>query len=128
MALTEVEAEIKYDDAIKIEKNISDLNKNSDPTETGMRIKKRNGTLEPCDVNKIVRAIARCSVGLEKVDSMRVAMRTIAGLHDGASTEELDRLSIQTAAALVVDEPEYSRLAARLLATIIDKEVRNLGI
>lgn len=128
MALTEVEAEIKYDDAIKIEKNISDLNKNSDPTETGMRIKKRNGTLEPCDVNKIVRAIARCSVGLEKVDSMRVAMRTIAGLHDGASTEELDRLSIQTAAALVVDEPEYSRLAARLLATIIDKEVRNQGI
>ena len=81
-----------------------------------MRIKKRNGSLEPCDVNKIVRAIARCSVGLDKVDSMRVAMRTIAGLHDGATTEELDRLSIQTAGALVVEEPEYSRLAARLLA------------
>lgn len=99
-----------------------------DPTSTGMRIKKRNGSLEACDVNKIVRAIARCAVGLEKVDSLRVATRTIAGLHDGATTEELDRLSIQTAAALVVDEPEYSKLASRLLATFIDKEVRNQGI
>lgn len=133
MAITEVEAKSGLDDARIVEqdspnKNVSDITKNSDPTETGMRIKKRNGSLESCDVNKIVRAIARCAVGLEKVDSMRVAMRTIAGLHDGATTEELDRLSIQTAAALVVDEPEYSRLAARLLATFIDKEVRNQGI
>ena len=133
MALTEVEAKAGLDAQGKLldENNagqVSNINKNTDPTETGMRIKKRNGSLEPCDVNKIVRAIARCSVGLDKVDSMRVAMRTIAGLHDGATTEELDRLSIQTAAALVVDEPEYSRLAARLLATFIDKEVRNQGI
>jgi ribonucleoside-diphosphate reductase alpha chain len=99
-----------------------------DPTATGMRIKKRNGSYEACDVNKIVRAIARCAVGLENVEALRVAMRTIAGLHDGATTEELDRLSIQTAAALVVDEPEYSKLAARLLGTFIDKEVRNQGI
>ncbi|MFN8016302.1 MAG: ribonucleoside-diphosphate reductase subunit alpha [Acidimicrobiia bacterium] len=93
-----------------------------------MKIKKRNGTYEPCDVNKIVRAIARCAVGLDRVEALRVAMRTIAGLHDGATTEELDKLSIQTAAALVVDEPEYSKLASRLLATYIDKEVRNQGI
>ncbi|HMS25423.1 MAG TPA: ribonucleoside-diphosphate reductase subunit alpha [Acidimicrobiia bacterium] len=99
-----------------------------DPTATGMRIKKRNGSYEPCDVNKIVRAIARCAVGLERVEALRVAMRTIAGLHDGATTEELDRLSIQTAAALVVDEPEYSKLSARLLSTFVDKEVRNQGI
>ncbi|HQZ14887.1 MAG TPA: ATP cone domain-containing protein, partial [Acidimicrobiia bacterium] len=93
-----------------------------------MKIKKRNGTYEPCDVNKIVRAIARCAVGLDRVDSLRVAMRTIAGLHDGATTEELDRLSIKTAAALVIDEPEYSKLASRLLSTFIDKEVRNQGV
>ncbi|HET9929454.1 MAG TPA: ribonucleoside-diphosphate reductase subunit alpha, partial [Polyangiaceae bacterium] len=35
----------------------------------------------------------------------------------------LDELSIQTAAGLIVDQPEYSQLAARLLATYVDKEV-----
>ena len=41
---------------------------------------------------------------------------------------ELDRLSIQTAAGLIAEEPEYSRLAARLLATYIDKEVTNQDV
>ena len=41
---------------------------------------------------------------------------------------ELDRLSIQTAAELIGEEPQYSRLAARLLAAYIDKEVRGQGI
>ena len=59
---------------------------------------------------------------------MRIAVKTIGGLYDGATTAELDELSIRTAAALIAEEPEYSRLAARLLATFIDKEVRNQDI
>jgi len=93
-----------------------------------MRVRKRNGNLEPVDVNKIVRAVGRCCAGLQHVDSIRVATKTIGGLYDGATTKELDRLSINTAASLIVEEPEYSRLAARLLATYIDKEVRNQEI
>ncbi|MEQ1893001.1 MAG: ribonucleoside-diphosphate reductase subunit alpha [Planctomycetota bacterium] len=93
-----------------------------------MRVKKRDGRLEPVDVNKIVRAVERCCAGLTKVDSLRIATRTISGLYDGATTSELDRLSIQTASSLITEEPEYSRLAARLLATYIDKEVQNQDI
>ena len=93
-----------------------------------MRVSKRNGSREPVDVNKIVRAVSRCCVGLADVDALRVATKTISGLYDGATTRELDQLSIQTAAALIAEEPEYSRLAARLLATYIDKEVRNQEI
>ena len=93
-----------------------------------MRVRKRDGSLEPVDVNKIVRAVSRCCAGLEGVDPMRVATRTISGLCDGASTEELDTLSIRTATALVAEEPNYSRLAARLLSTVIDKEVANQDI
>lgn len=95
---------------------------------TTMRVKKRNGSLEPVDVNKIVRAVGRCSAGLSQCDAIRVATKTIGGLYDGATTTELDRLSINTAASLIVEEPEYSRLAARLLATYIDKEVQNQEI
>jgi ribonucleoside-diphosphate reductase alpha chain len=90
----------------------------------GMQVKKRNGSLEPVDLNKIVRAITRSAQGLEGVDSMRVATRTISGLYDGATTAELDRLSIQTAASLIGDEPSYSFLAGRLLGAYIGKEVR----
>lgn len=95
---------------------------------TGMQVRKRNGDAEPVDVNKIVRAIDRCSDDLSEVDPMRVATRTISGLYDGATTAELDRLSIQTAAEMIGEEPQYSQLAARLLSSFIDKEVRNQGV
>jgi ribonucleoside-diphosphate reductase alpha chain len=96
--------------------------------QTSMRVTKRNGSTEPVDVMKIVRAVGRSCVGLADVDAMRVATKTISGLYDGATTSELDRLSIQTAAALIVEEPQYAKLAARLLAVYIDKEVRNQEI
>jgi ribonucleoside-diphosphate reductase alpha chain len=95
---------------------------------TMMRVRKRNGSTEPVDLNKIVRAVGRCCAGLTRVDSLRVATKTISGLYDGATTKELDSLSIQTAAALIVEEPEYARLSARLLATYIQKEVSNQEI
>ncbi len=83
------------------------------PTAGGMRVKKRSGALEPVDVNKIVNSIAKASEGLLGVDPMRVATRTISALADGATTRELDDLSIRTAAGLIVEEPNYSKLASR---------------
>ena len=88
-----------------------------------MHVRKRNGSLEPVDVNKIVRAVQRCSHGLSHVDAMRIASKTIGGLYDGATTGELDAISIDTAASLIAEEPQYSRLAARLLLGTILKEV-----
>lgn len=93
-----------------------------------MRVTKRDGRQEPVDVSKIVRAIGRCADGLHDIDPMRVALKTIAGIFDGASTRELDELAIRTAAALTVEEPEYAQLAARLLAGVIDKEVSGQGV
>lgn len=105
------------------------FNLNSPPTPRNpMRVTKRSGAHEPIDVNKIVRAVARCSEGIPDVDPMRVALKTIAGLFDGATTRELDELSIRTASSFMVDDPAYSKLAARLLAAFIDKEVQGQGI
>ena len=95
---------------------------------TSMRVRKRNGNLEPVDVNKIVNAVARAAEGLLGVDPLTVSKRTIAALADGATTRELDELSIRTAAGLIVEEPNYSKLAARMLGTYIDKEVRNQNV
>ncbi|MEV0564925.1 ribonucleoside-diphosphate reductase subunit alpha [Dactylosporangium sp. NPDC050588] len=93
-----------------------------------MQVRKRNGDLEPVDVNKIVKAVERWVADLDEVDPLRVATKTISGLYDGATTAELDKLSIQTAAELIGEEPQYSRLAARLLAAYVDKEVRGQGV
>ena len=88
-----------------------------------MRVTKRNGSSESVDLNKIVRAVTRSADGLHAVDPLRVALKTIGGIYDGATTRELDELSIRTAAALTAEEPEYGFLAARLLSSTIDKEV-----
>lgn len=115
----------------KIEATTRNKGRDSDdgePMHTTMRVTKRNGSTEPVDVNKIVRAVNRCCGGLDSVDAMRVATKTISGLYDGATTEELDKLSIRTASDLIAEEPEYGSLAARLLSTYVDKEVRNQGI
>jgi ribonucleoside-diphosphate reductase alpha chain len=93
-----------------------------------MRVKKRDGSLEPVDVTKIVERVTRLCQGLASVDPLRVATKAISGLYDGASTKELDNLCISTASLLIGEEPEYSRLASRLLATYIDEEVRSQKI
>lgn len=93
-----------------------------------MRVRKRDGSLEPVDVTKIVRRVTDCSEDLRDIDPHRVAIKAISGLYDGASTKELDNLSIQTAAMLIGEEPQYSLLASRLLSIYINEEVHNLGI
>jgi ribonucleoside-diphosphate reductase alpha chain len=109
---------------------LTEIDPNFPPAEAApqMQVRKRNGALEPVDVTKIVRAVQRCCHGLPHVDAIRVASKTIGGLFDGASTRELDAISIQTAAALIAEEPEYSRLAARLLLATIEKEVAGQNI
>ena len=93
-----------------------------------MRVKKRDGTLEAVDVTKIVERVTKNCQGLTQVDPLRVATKAISGLYDGASTKELDNLCIQTASLLIGEDPEYSRLAARLLSIYIDEEVRSQKI
>lgn len=93
-----------------------------------MRVKKRDGTLQPVNVNKIINVTLACSSGLKEVDPMRVAAKVISGLYDGATTKELDQLCIQTAALLIGEEPQYSKLSSRLLARFIQEEVTNQEI
>ena len=55
--------------------------------QTTMQVTKRNGSSEPVDINKIVRAISRCTANLPNVDVLRIATKTISGLYDGATTQ-----------------------------------------
>jgi ATP cone domain len=92
-----------------------------------MNVRKRNGTLEPINLSKIIKAVTRAAAGISDVDPVRVATKTIGGIHDGVTTQELDQLSIQTAVSLIPEHANYSNLAASLLAEVIRKEVAGQG-
>lgn len=92
-----------------------------------MHVIKRDGTREEVKIEKILHAVNRACRGIPNVESLEIAKRTIAGLHDGSTTEELDNLSIATAVMLMADEPNYSKVAARMLSENIRKEVGRNG-
>ena len=96
----------------------------ADPaSESTMSVRKRDGSLEPVDIIHITKKVARFGAGLPHINPYLVASKAISGIYDGVTTKELDTLLIQTAAMLIGDEPEYSKLASRLLTNFIDKEV-----
>lgn len=91
--------------------------------EKKMHVIKRDGTQEEVKIEKILHAVNRACRGIEGVESLEVAKRTINGLHEGSTTKELDELSISNAVLLMAEEPNYSKVAARMLADSIRKEV-----
>lgn len=88
-----------------------------------MKVVKRDGSYENVKIEKILHAVNRACRGIEGVESLEVAKRTINGLHEGSTTQELDELSISNAVLLMAEEPNYSKVAARMLADSIRKEV-----
>jgi ribonucleoside-diphosphate reductase alpha chain len=89
-----------------------------------MDVIKRDGSKEPVRFDKISSRIKKQTYGLsELVDSDEVARKVISGIYDGVSSEVLDKLSAETAAALIPVHPDYSILAARLAITALYKRV-----
>lgn len=88
-----------------------------------MEVIKRDGTRETVRMEKILDAVNRACRGLDNVEPIEIAKRTIAGLHNNSTTEELDQLSISNAVMLMADEPNYSKVAARMLAEGAKKAV-----
>ncbi len=65
---------------------------------------------------KLVRAIAEASFGLERVNASIVAKQTLEGLNYTSTWKEARELLIQNSVMMMADEPNYSKVAARLLS------------
>ena len=65
-----------------------------------MEVIKRNGTREPADLNKIVASLTKVCKGLE-VDAFDLATKVIGGLVNGATTKQIDELTIDKGIYLV---------------------------
>lgn len=81
-----------------------------------MFVTTRSGKREPVQFDKITHRISQLSYGLDAkyVDAIQVAKRTINGLFDGITTEELDNLSAEVSAYMTSVHPDYARLAGRI--------------
>ncbi|MEM9569417.1 MAG: ribonucleoside-diphosphate reductase subunit alpha [Bacteroidota bacterium] len=80
-----------------------------------MYVVKRSGQREPVELSKITNRISKLCNGLHhQVSSIEVAKKVVAGLYNGVTTEELDQLAAETAAAMSAIHPDYNLLASRI--------------
>jgi ribonucleoside-diphosphate reductase alpha subunit len=87
----------------------------------------RSGKREAVQFDKITHRISQLTYGLEQdhVDPMQVAKRTIQGLFDGITTEELDNLSAEVSAYMTSVHPDYARLAGRIAVANLHRSTRD---
>jgi ribonucleoside-diphosphate reductase alpha chain len=90
-----------------------------------INVVKRDGSRETFDANKINLALVKAAEGLPDQVSkvVEVASQLQLTLFDGITTEQLDEALIQTALQNVKDDPDYDKIAARLLLKTIYKRV-----
>lgn len=90
---------------------------------SSITVTKRDGTKEPFDANKINAAILQAAEGLPDQVSkvVQIATELQLTLFDGITTEQLDAAVIQTTLQNVKDDPDYDKIAARLLLKTIYK-------
>ncbi len=92
---------------------------------TGTFVVKRDGTKEPFDANKINLALVKATEGLPEQISkvVQVASEVSLTLFDGITTQQLDEAVIHAALQNVKDDPDFDKVAARLLLKTLYKAI-----
>ncbi|PWV05886.1 putative ribonucleoside-diphosphate reductase large chain [Trypanosoma cruzi] len=90
---------------------------------TDLTVRKRDGSLQSFDANKLFARIERVSHGLDPnyVDVKILTEIVVGGVHDEISTVELDKLIAETAAYSVTKHPDYGLMGGRLCVTALHK-------
>ncbi|MGW8396571.1 ribonucleoside-diphosphate reductase subunit alpha [Streptomyces lydicus] len=75
----------------------------------------------------LLRTLTELTADLTATDPGKVAAAALRGRHAGSDEAELRSLATEAAAGLIGDEPQYSKLAARLLTLAISEEAAVQG-
>ncbi|WUS56940.1 ribonucleoside-diphosphate reductase subunit alpha [Kitasatospora herbaricolor] len=75
----------------------------------------------------LLRLLTDRSIDLPQVDPGHVAAAALRGRHAGSDFAELRGLAVEAAASMIAEDPQYSKLAARLLALEIQDEAVGQG-
>jgi ribonucleoside-diphosphate reductase alpha chain len=88
-------------------------------------ITKRDGTKEPFNADMINRSIERAAFGI--IDPIakvtQIATDTHVTLYNGITSEELDQATINAAVQNIKEDPDYDKIAVRLLLKTVYKHV-----
>ncbi len=95
-----------------------------------MRVQKRNGDFEEVSFDKILKRIQSLCSGPEftkklKIDPTIIAQRVCSEIYDEVKTSELDNLSSQTSISMYSKNPEYAKLASRIVVSNHHKETKD---
>ena len=90
----------------------------------GTKVNKRNGSIEPLNLEKIHKMVELACDGLAGVSSSQVEINSGLQFYDGISTKEIQEILIRSASDLIdLDAPNYQYVAARLLLFSLRKQL-----
>jgi ribonucleoside-diphosphate reductase alpha chain len=91
---------------------------------TSIMVRKRNGILEPLDLEKMHKVVFWATRGIENVSASEVEIRSQIQFYDGIKTSDVQETLIKSAADLISeDTPNYQYVAGRLINYHLRKEV-----
>jgi len=83
--------------------------------ENTLRVKKTNGQTEIFSRDKIRKTLLRVSADLKNVDIDSIITQVELEVHDGIETRDVSNSLVLVARSFIEKDPEYSKLASRLL-------------
>jgi ribonucleoside-diphosphate reductase alpha chain len=88
-----------------------------------MEVIKRDGRREPVSFDKVTSRITGVckKLGLKRINPVKVALDTLAGIYDGITTEDLDLFAANKCAEKIIEDTEYNTLAAGICISNIHK-------
>ena len=90
----------------------------------GTNVKKRNGSIEPLNLEKIHVMVEEACKNLAGVSASQVEIQSGIQFYDGISTAEIQEILIRSASDLIdLDHPNYQYVAARLLLFALRKNL-----
>ena len=90
----------------------------------GTKVQKRDGRIEPLDLDKMHLMVEEATKGLAGVSASQVEMTSGIQFYDGISTAEIQEILIRSASDLIdLDHPNYQYVAARLLLFAVRKSL-----
>ena len=82
----------------------------------GTKVVKRNGSIEPLDLEKMHKMVEEACEGLAGVSASQVEIQSGLQFFDGIKTSEIQEILVKSASDLIdLDCPNYQFVAARLL-------------
>ena len=90
----------------------------------GIKVKKRNGSIEPLNLEKMHLMVEEATKGLAGTSASQVEIQSGIQFYDGITTGEIQEILIKSASDLIdLDHPNYQYVAARLLLFAVRKSL-----